>query len=157
MGDILQAFFIFLALAAGTYLCGVLPGMCKAPPHIMNLMAIFGAGTIVGAALIIVISEASGIVITAQLELDKINAVEPHTDKFEVPHACTFVIGAAVMIGFSMMLIIDETFKIIKERQMAQQNEQPQPEEFELGQLGIQDVEQNSDNQKTALSKREEK
>lgn len=65
MNDIIEAFLIFFALAAGTFFCGCAPGLIKASPKVMNKMAIFGAGTIIGATLIVVISEASGILITA--------------------------------------------------------------------------------------------
>ena len=70
MGQILEAFFIFLALFLGTLLCGYLPSCISAPPHIMNKIAIFGGGTIIGAALIIVLPEASAIMINAQDKLD---------------------------------------------------------------------------------------
>ena len=66
MGEILTAFFIFLALFIGTFICGFLPSLIKAPPNVMNKIAIFGGGTIVGAALVVVLPEASGIVINAQ-------------------------------------------------------------------------------------------
>ena len=65
MNEIFEAFLIFFALAAGTFLCGCAPGLVKASPQFMNKMAIFGAGTIIGASLIVVLSEASGILITA--------------------------------------------------------------------------------------------
>lgn len=35
-----------------------------------------------------------------------------------VSHKTSNIIGAGVMLGFSMMLLIDETFKIIKENQL---------------------------------------
>lgn len=75
MGEILTAFFIFLALFIGTFICGFLPSLISAPPAVMNKIAIFGGGTIIGAAIIIVLPEASGIVINAQNELDVMDGV----------------------------------------------------------------------------------
>ena len=63
--DILTAFFIFISLALGTFICGYLPSLISAPPKVMNKIAIFGGGTIIGAAIIIVLPEASSIVINA--------------------------------------------------------------------------------------------
>jgi len=65
MNEILQALLIFLGLAFGTFLCGYLPSLIKAPPHVMNHIAIFGGGSIIGAAIIIVLPESCGIVINA--------------------------------------------------------------------------------------------
>lgn len=65
MHDILEAFLIFGCLAIGTFICGYVPSCIKAPPHVMNHIAIFGAGTIVGCALIILLPEGSGIMIQA--------------------------------------------------------------------------------------------
>ena len=65
MDLILQAFFTFLALFIGTFICGYLPSCISAPPHIMNKIAIFGGGTIIGAAIIIVLPEASAIIINS--------------------------------------------------------------------------------------------
>lgn len=65
MEEITSAFFVFFALFLGTFICGYLPSCINAPPHVMNKIAIFGGGTIIGAALIIVLPEASGIVINS--------------------------------------------------------------------------------------------
>ena len=63
--DIGKAFLVFVLLFIGTFICGYLPSCIKAPPNVMNKIAIFGGGTIIGAALIIVLPEASGILINA--------------------------------------------------------------------------------------------
>ena len=115
MGEILSAFFIFLALFLGTFICGYLPSCISAPQHILNKIAIFGGGTIIGAALIIVLPEASLIVINSNKQLNEMDGI---IEEEIVPNNVTFVIGASIMLGFSLMLLIDETFKIIKENQM---------------------------------------
>ena len=63
--DIGTAFIVFFLLFIGTFICGYLPSFIRAPPNVMNKIAIFGGGTIIGAALIIVLPEASGILINA--------------------------------------------------------------------------------------------
>ena len=115
MGDILQAFFIFLALFIGTFFCGYLPSMIKAPPHVMNKISIFGGGTIVGAALIIVLPEACGILVNASKDLNELNHVE--SAKI-VSKSSEFTMGAAMMCGFGAMMLIDQAFNIIKEVEM---------------------------------------
>ena len=111
MGEILSAFFTFFALFLGTFICGYLPSCISAPPDGMNKIAIFGGGTIIGAALIIVLPEASMIVINSQKKLDEMDGLETET----VSKNVTFLIGASIMIGFSLMLFIDEVFKLIKD------------------------------------------
>ena len=117
MGEITSAFFIFLILFLGTFICGYLPSCISAPPHVMNKIAIFGGGTIIGAALIIVLPEAAGIVINSNKKLIEMEGI---TEKEVMPRNVAFVIGASIMIGFTLMLFIDETFKIIKEKQTFQ-------------------------------------
>ena len=114
MGEITSAFFIFLILFLGTFICGYLPSCISAPPHVMNKIAIFGGGTIIGAALIIVLPEAAGIVINSNKKLIEMEGI---TEKEVMPRNVAFLIGASIMIGFTLMLFIDETFKIIKEKQ----------------------------------------
>ena len=41
----------------GTFLMGFLPTFIKASPKIMNLISVFGAGLLVGVALIVIIPE----------------------------------------------------------------------------------------------------
>ena len=53
-----------------------------------------------------------------------------------MPKECCFVIGVAVMLGFSLMIFIDETFKIIKQRRvLAQLEERPNPHDQEMESL----------------------
>ena len=66
MGEISKAFFIFLGLFVGTFICGYLPSCIRASPNVMNKIAIFGGGTIIGAAIVVVLPEASLILINAQ-------------------------------------------------------------------------------------------
>ena len=118
MVDTAVAFLIFFALFAGTFFCGYLPSCISAPRKVMNKIALFGGGTIIGAALIIVLPEACGILINAQVKLDEIDGKVSEEIVTPKMSSC---IGTAIILGFSLMLAIDETFKILKENQQAKQ------------------------------------
>ena len=75
----------------------------------MNIVSIFGAGMLVGAAIIVVIPEAIKVIIEANQDL---KTIDEHADI--VDHSEGFNIGTAIMLGFTMMLLIDETFKILQ-------------------------------------------
>ena len=111
--DIAKAFLIFFLLFVGTFVCGYLPSFIKAPYKVMNKIAIFGGGTIIGATLIVILPEACGILINAQNKLDVLQG--KHVTEV-VSHDIATTIGVAMMIGFSLMLFVDELFKILKER-----------------------------------------
>ena len=53
-----QVSLMSLAMFLGTFLLGWTPKMLKASDRVMNLISVFGAGMLVGAALIVVIPEA---------------------------------------------------------------------------------------------------
>ena len=72
MGEIFTASIVFFALFIGTFICGYLPSCIDASPNIMNKISIFGGGTIIGAAFIIVLPEACSIVINAQNKINEI-------------------------------------------------------------------------------------
>ena len=76
MSEIFGAFLVFFALAVGTFICGLAPSCIKAPPHVMNKIALFGGGTIIGAALIVVLPESCGILINANTRLNELNGVQ---------------------------------------------------------------------------------
>ncbi len=86
----------------------------------MNKIAIFGGGTIIGAAIIIVLPESSGILINAQNKLDQLDG---KTSDEIVTKQVAHTIGLAIIFGFSLMMLIDETFKIIKDKQILSQIE----------------------------------
>ena len=65
MGDIFTAFLIYFALFIGTFICGYLPACIKATPETQNNIALFGGAMIVGMAIIVVLPEASSILINA--------------------------------------------------------------------------------------------
>lgn len=82
----------------------------------MNKIAIFGGGTIIGAALIVVLPEACSILINAQ---DKLDHMDGLIQTEIVSHKVMRIIGASIALGFSLMMTIDELFKIIKQWQIS--------------------------------------
>ena len=56
---------ICLLLFIGTFICGYLPSLIKASSKVLNLIAIFGSATIIGAALIIILPESAMILINS--------------------------------------------------------------------------------------------
>ena len=106
-----------LAMFLGTFLLGWMPKMIKANDKIMNLISVFGAGMLVGAALIVVIPEAIKVIVEATFDSEMVN------DEV-IPEETSFNIGAAIMAGFSMMLMIDEFFKMIVQRYATPEDEE---------------------------------
>ena len=130
ISDTLAVFLICAGLLAATFFCAYAPSWIKASPRVMNLIAIYGGGTIIGAAIVIVLPEAASILINAQHELDEINPPEhDHDHEHTMPggqtqsledeivsHEITAMIGTAILVGFTIMLIIDEITAIITKK-----------------------------------------
>ena len=60
---LLMAISLFLV----TFTMGLLPTKLPAPPNVMNLISIFGAGLLVGAALIIIVPEGMSVLYQAMM------------------------------------------------------------------------------------------
>lgn len=99
----LQVFLLSLLMFLGTFVLGWAPNWINASPKIMNLISIFGAGMLVGAAIIVVIPEAVKCIVEATFDPDEEDIVS---------HATSFNMGTAIIVGFTVMLMIDECFKI---------------------------------------------
>ena len=127
MSDTLAVFFTCVALLAGTFICGYAPSLIKASPKVMNLISVYGGGIIVGLAIAIILPEAASILINAQHKLDELNPDHSHEDHEHnlpgghvhshedeiVSHEMGFLIGTAILIGFVVMLLIDESTAIM--------------------------------------------
>ena len=83
-----------------------MPTWIRASERVMNLISIFGAGMLVGAALIVVIPEAVKVILDA--------TYDPNSGKEVVPESTAFNMGSAIILGFTIMLVIDEGFKILQ-------------------------------------------
>jgi len=79
----------------------------------MNLISIFGSGTIIGACLIVVLPESCGLLINASYQLAKLE--HPDEEPDVTPPSVISTIGVTIILGFTLMLVIDEGFKIIGE------------------------------------------
>ena len=124
MNETLAVLLICLGLLAGTFVCGYAPSLINASPKIMNLVAIYGGGVIIGAAIVIILPEAATILINAQHELkglnpqvyehghghdhDRVDTMPAGQDNELIDHEMTAGIGTAILIGFVAMLLIDE-------------------------------------------------
>ena len=108
-----------LGMFLGTTLLGWAPRMLNLPDKFMNLISVFGAGLLVGAAIIVVIPEAIKIIIEATFD--------PNLSSDEVvPEETAFNIGTAIVVGFTMMLMIDETFKFMQQSNLSVSEEEEQ-------------------------------
>ena len=73
MTDVGTGILVLLGLFVGTYLCAFFPSWIKASPFVMDLIAIFGGGMIIGVAMIILLPESSSILINASNELARLD------------------------------------------------------------------------------------
>jgi hypothetical protein len=71
-----MALFMFVS----TFLIGFLPTKVKTSARWMNLIAIYGAGLLVGAAIIVILPEGMMVLFESMLNLDITNelGVDPH-------------------------------------------------------------------------------
>ena len=69
MDETLSVFLVCLGLLVGTFICGYAPSLISASPRVMNLIAIYGGGVIIGASIVIILPEAASILINALHEL----------------------------------------------------------------------------------------
>ena len=106
-----EVILLSLLMFVGTFILGWAPNWLQASRKVMNLVSIFGAGMLVGAALIVVIPEAVKCIIEAQ----KKDVLTGDDGDEIVTEGTSFAIGVSIVTGFTIMLIIDESFKIIKE------------------------------------------
>ena len=103
-----EVILLSVLMFLGTTLLGWAPTWLKASVKVMNLISIFGAGMLVGAAIIVVIPEAVKCIIDA--------TYDPKSGEDEVvPESTAFNMGTAIVVGFTIMLIIDEGFKILQQ------------------------------------------
>ena len=103
-----EVLLLSLLMFLGTTLLGWAPTWLNASAKVMNLVSIFGAGMLVGAAIIVVIPEAVKCIIDA--------TYDPKSgDEEVVPESLAFNMGTAIIVGFTIMLVIDESFKILQQ------------------------------------------
>ncbi|CDW71694.1 zinc transporter zip9-like [Stylonychia lemnae] len=126
-----------------TFLMGFLPSKLNTSQRIMNLIAIFGAGLLVGASIIVIVPEGMLVLIQSMQTtsiIQETNPVQNQIQAFQesqdgkiknfanlhqstertgaIDPQVTKYIGLSLIIGFTIMLILDQSFLMIKERQM---------------------------------------
>jgi zinc transporter 9 len=95
-----------------TFTIGILPTKLPATPRVMNLISIFGAGLLVGAALIIIVPEGMSVLYQAMMTTTTTNT-DPIGDaalKGELSERRELInryVGASLIFGFTVMLLID--------------------------------------------------
>ncbi len=73
----------------------------------MNLISLFGAGLLVGAALIVIVPEGMSVLYESMSE-------DEEADKETINRYA----GASLVFGFIVMLLIDQGFKVIQESKL---------------------------------------
>ncbi|TNV79810.1 hypothetical protein FGO68_gene15252 [Halteria grandinella] len=96
-----------------TFLVGYLPTKLSAPERVMNLIAIFGAGLLVGAALIVIVPEGMSVLYQSIGASESTEAINRY-------------VGASLVFGFIVMLLIDQGFKVIQENANAHSHQHGQ-------------------------------
>ncbi len=106
----------------------------------MNLIAIYGAGLLVGAAIIVIVPEGMLVLFESMINpdlliIEAISSLSASPDGTEVrglklveahghgsagliDHSVTKYVGLSMITGFTIMLILDQGFLILQERQM---------------------------------------
>ena len=103
----IEVILLSLMIFLGMTLLAWAPTWLKTSVKMKNLISIFGAGMLAGAVIIVVIPEAIRVIIES--------VYDPNSGKSEVvPENYAFNIGTAIVVGFTIMLIIDETLKLTK-------------------------------------------
>ena len=116
---VLMALGMFLV----TFFFGYAPTKLNTSQRVMNLIAIYGAGLLVGAALVVIVPEGMMVLYTSLLQKDKIadrqieqalGTVENKPLSFHtvqegspVDENVTSYVGASLILGFTAMLILD--------------------------------------------------
>mmetsp|Transcript_42312 Transcript_42312/g.57552 ORF Transcript_42312/g.57552 Transcript_42312/m.57552 type:complete len:118 (-) Transcript_42312:707-1060(-) len=100
-----------------TFFCGYAPTMFNCKKNYMMLVSIFGAGLLIGAAIIVIIPEGMIVVYDALVHEQEEAAhasgeEEDHHDHSEVK-GFTTAIALSLIFGFVLMLLVEEIFKII--------------------------------------------
>ena len=110
-----------------TFFIGYLPTRFKTSQKVMNLIAIFGAGLLVGAAIIVILPEGMLILFQSLLNPEvQAGVIDPleadvHGSVMIDPKVTNYV-GLSLIFGFTVMLVLDQGFLIMQERHMHKLN-----------------------------------
>ena len=116
LSDFSQVFLLSFGMFVSTFLLGYLPQVFKLNKTLLDLVSIFGAGLLVGAALLIIIPEGLMVLISSEIKVGhKIQEEDGKVDPEFLQQNPYFdaedlskEIGIAITSGFVLMLIIDQ-------------------------------------------------
>ena len=106
---VLMAVSMFLV----TFTVGYLPTKLGAAPHIMNLISIFGAGLLVGEALIIIVPEGISVLYKSMMSdctrdnLENLFSNNSQSNLEERRELLHRYVGVSLIFGFTFMFLID--------------------------------------------------
>lgn len=119
MKDVWQVVLVLIGMAVVTFISGYLPNLCTSKKK-LNLVAVFGGGILMGAALLIVLPESVKVMVENNYNLN-----QPATVDEIFPEKLVYQIGLSVMTGFLTMLLVDE---LVQELQLCSTKQRVDPE-----------------------------
>ena len=126
-----------LSMFVVTFSLGYLPTKMAAPTKIMNIISIYGAGLLVGSALIVIIPEGMSVLYSSlttsptQIGLYAMNEGESSRSSLSASVGAgndltkenlTQYVGLSLIFGFTLMLVLDQSFLIYKEAVIKRDN-----------------------------------
>jgi solute carrier family 39 (zinc transporter), member 9 len=96
------------SMFAVTFMVGYLPTKLTTTQRVMNLIQLFGAGLLVGAALIVIVPE--GMSVLYQSMRNSGDTGSTSSDKEGDSEDINRYVGGSLIFGFIVMLIIDQGF-----------------------------------------------
>jgi solute carrier family 39 (zinc transporter), member 9 len=114
-------FLLSFGMFASTFLLGILPQVLKLNKTLLDLVSIFGAGLLVGAALLIIIPEGLMVLISSEIKVGSLEEsaagkVDPEflqQSPYFDAEDLSKEIGVALTSGFVLMLVIDQLSHMI--------------------------------------------
>ena len=132
LSDFSQVFLLSFGMFVSTFLLGYLPQVFKMNKTLLDLVSIFGAGLLVGAALLIIIPEGLMVLISSEIKVghkieDGDGKVDPEflqQNPYFDAEDLSKEIGIAITSGFVLMLIIDKISHMLESTEEQTQYQQ---------------------------------
>ena len=112
MSETVKAFALLVGLVIVTFCSGYLPNCCT-NKRLLNLLAVFGGGILMGAALLVVLPESVGIMVAVNYS----ELSGPVTADQIFPTKIAVTIGLSITLGFVFMLLLDEVVSCCQKSQ----------------------------------------
>ena len=132
LSDFSQVFLLSFGMFVSTFLLGYLPQVFKMNKTLRDLVSIFGAGLLVGAALLLIIPEGLMVLISSEIKVghkieDGDGKVDPEflqQNPYFDAEDLSKEIGIAITSGFVLMLIIDQISHMLESTEEQTQYQQ---------------------------------